>query len=237
MAKKRTSAGDFHYKRKFLYVGIKKIDKEISLVNLRDFLNILKEGGVQTGPAFGSLLGIVRDNDFINWDEDIDLYILKEQEDIFDSLLPILQKKGFELVRYERRGLYSFMRNGEYMDVYVIENVGGGLRHTGSTFFLDTDFKNIVSINFKGIQVTIPKDYERHLELLYGDWKTPVQYADFNIGKIPKLILRLKVAIKNALPDFLYYPMLRHHHRKDLEKFLKRCDEKGIKVDKTIIKY
>ncbi|MDE6648817.1 MAG: LicD family protein [Muribaculaceae bacterium] len=237
MAKKRTSTGSFRYKRKFLYLGIKKIDKEISLANLRDFLSVMNDGGVKTGPAFGSLLGIIRDNDFISWDEDIDLYLLKEQEDAFDALLPILKDKGFELIRYERRGLYSFMRNGEYMDVYVLEDVGGGIRHTGATFLFDEDFTDTVNHVFKGININIPQNTDRHLTLLYGDWKTPVQYADFELGTLAKLILRLKVSIKNAMPDFIYYPMLRHHHRKDLEKFLKKCELLGIKVDRNKIKY
>ncbi len=237
MARKRTSKGWFHYDRKFLFLGIKQIDKEISFFNLKDFLAIMRKGGVQTGPVFGSLLGIVRDNDFITWDEDIDLYILKEQEDAFDDLLPELHQNGFELVRYERRGLYSFMRKGEYMDVYVLENVGGGLLHTGSTFFFEKDFKDTKSIDFKGIPVSIPKDIERHLEFLYGDWKTPVQYANFELGTLPKLIMRMKVAIKNALPDSIYYPMLRRHHRKDFDAFLKKCKQKGIEIDIDKIRY
>ncbi|MDE5846269.1 MAG: LicD family protein [Muribaculaceae bacterium] len=237
MAKKRTSKGSFHYKRKFLYLGIKRIDKEISSVNLRDFIAILEKGGVKTGPVFGSLLGIVRDNDFITWDEDIDLYLLKEQEDAFDDLLPVLKAEGFELIRYERRGLYSFMRNGEYMDVYVLEDVGGGIRHTGSTFFFDKDFTDTVSLDFKGISVNIPKDIDRHLEFLYGDWKTPVQYADFELSTLSKLLLRMKVAFKNALPDCMYYPMLRRHHRKDFDAFVRKCEKKGIKLDLNKIRH
>ena len=237
MAKKHTSKGAFYYKRKFLYLGIKRINKEISLINLRDFLSIVEGGGVQTGPVFGSLLGIVRDHDFISWDEDIDLYILKEDEDAFDTLLPVLKEHRFELIRYERRGLYSFMRDGEYMDIYVLEDVGEGIRHVGSAFLFEEDFKDTVTIDFKGIPVTVPKQTERHLEFLYGDWKTPVQYADFELSTFKKFIMRMKVAFKNNLPDFIYYPLLRRHHRKDLDEFMKKCQRKGIKIDFDKIKY
>lgn len=237
MATKRTSNGPFHYNRKFLYVGIKRIDKEISLDNLRDFLYLTEKGGVKTGPVFGSLLGIVRDNDFITWDEDIDLYILKENEDAFDALLPTFKENGFELIRYERRGLYSFMRNGEYMDVYVLENVGDGIRHTGSAFLFEEDFTDTVYHDFKGIKVNIPRNVERHLEFLYGDWKTPVQYANFELGPLDKLKLRLKVAFKNALPDFIYYPLLHRHHQKDFEAFVKKCYKKGIKLNLNKTRY
>ena len=237
MAKKRTSKGYFHYKRKFLYLGIKRIDKEISFLNLRDFLSILEKAGIKTGPVFGSLLGIVRDNDFISWDEDIDLYILKEQEDKFDDLLPDLKENGFEMIRYERRGLYSFIRNGEYMDVYVLQDVGGGIRHTGASFLFEEDFTDTVRHDFKGIQINVPKDVDRHLEFLYGDWRTPVQYADFELGPLDKLKARLKVAFKNALPDFLYYPMLRRHHRNDFSAFVRKCEKRGINIDLSKIRY
>lgn len=237
MAKKRTSKGWFKYNRKFLFLGIKQIDKEISFLNLKDFLAIIKKGGVQTGPVFGSLLGIVRDNDFITWDEDIDLYILQEEEDAFDNLLLELKQNGFELVRYERRGLYSFMRNGEYIDVYVLKDIGGGIRHTGSAFLFNEDFTDTNVYNFKGLQVNIPRNIDRHLEFLYGDWKTPVQYANFELSSFKKLILRMKVAFKNSLPDFIYYPMLHRHHRKDFDSFIKQCKNKGINLDLNNIRY
>lgn len=237
MAKKHTPKGNFYYKRKFLYLGIKKINKEIAFDNLRDFLVIMNDGGIKTGPIFGSLLGIIRDHDFISWDEDIDLFMLKEQEDKFDLLLPTLKEKGFELVRYERRGLYSFMRHGEYIDVYVLEDIGAGIRYSGSDFFFEKDFTDTVSFDFKGIQINIPKKIERHLELLYGDWKTPVQYANFELGILPKLIMRMKVAIKNSLPDFIYYPLQHNHHQKRLDEFLKKCEQMGINVDRNQIRY
>ena len=129
------------------------------------------------------------------------------------------------------------MRNGEYMDVYVLEDIGGSIRHTGSAFLFEEDFTDTVSFDFKGIQVNIPRNVERHLDFLYGDWKTPVQYADFDLGSLPKFILRTKIALKNLLPDFIYYPMLRRHHRKDFDAFVSKCERKGIKLDTDKIRY
>lgn len=237
MAKKRIPNGWFHYKRKFLYVGIKQINKEIALENLKDFLRIMDEAGIKTVPGFGSLLGIVRDNDFITWDEDIDLCILEEEEFKLEKSLYILKDNGFDLVRYERIGLYSFIRNGEYIDIYVLQDIGGGIRNCGEDFLFEDDFIDTIPHEFKGLTLYIPRNYERHLEFLYGDWKTPVQYADFNMPAFQKLISKAKIFIKNALPDFFFFPMLRRHHKKDFENFLNKCRQKGIKLDLNKIRY
>lgn len=237
MAKKRTPNGWFHYKRKFIYLGIKQIDKKTALDNLRDFLKIMESANIKVVPGFGSLLGIIRDKDFITWDEDIDLCILKEEEDKLDNQLAILKQNGFELARYERIGLYSFMRNNEYIDIYVLEDIGAGVRNCGMDFLFEEDFKDTISIDFKGLAINIPRQYERHLDFLYGDWKTPVQYANFNLSSTKKLISKFKIILKESLPDFLFYPMLHRHHRKNLEKFIKKCEEKGINLDLEKIRY
>lgn len=237
MAKKRTPNGWFYYKRKFLYVGIKQIDKKIAYENLKDFLNIMDDSGIKIVVGFGSLLGIVRDNDFITWDEDIDLCILKEEEIKLEENLVTLRDHGFELVRYERIGLYSFIRNGEYIDTYVLQDIGGGVRNCGADFLFENDLIDTVPYNFKGLKVNIPRNYESHLEFLYGDWKTPVQYADFNMNTLQKFFSMVKISIKNRLPDCIFYPMLRRHHRKDLENFLKKCKLKNIDIDFKKLKY
>lgn len=237
MAKKRTPDGWFHYNRKFLYLGIKQIDKEIAYDNLKDFLKIMERAGINAVPGFGSLLGIVRDNDFITWDEDIDLCILKEEEIILEENLNVFKENGFELVRYERIGLYSFMRRGEYIDIYVLQDIGGGVRNCGADFLFEKDFTDTMPYVFKNLTVNIPRNYDRHLEFLYGDWKTPVKYADFNMSACRKFISKVKVSIKNGLPDFLFFPLLHRHHRKDFDAFLKKCEEKNIKVDLSKVKY
>ena len=78
MASIKTQRGELRYTPKSLYVGIKQIDKVKALENLKLLDFLLKSNGMTWGPILGTLLGIVRDNDFITWDEDIDLYILKE---------------------------------------------------------------------------------------------------------------------------------------------------------------
>lgn len=235
MARKHTSHGWFHYKRKYLFLGLKQIDKNKAMDNLVKFQKLMDKAQIRITPAYGSLLGIIRDNDFIEWDEDIDLYMLKEDENKLDDMLFELKDNGFELIRYERIGLYSFMRNGEYIDIYVVENIGGGLRISGGDLFFDEDFTDQIDYEFKGLNIKIPKNYERHLEFLYGDWKTPVKYTDYNLSALQKLKMKAQTFAKNSLPDCLFYPLMKRHHRKNYEKFFKKCEERNIHVDRSIM--
>lgn len=231
MAKVKTPMGWFHYKRKNLFLGIKRIDKTIAFDNLKLILEILDKNKIFVGPILGTLLGIIRENDFISWDEDIDLFIFKEDEDKLKILLQDLHNSGLELVRYERRGLYSFMRNGEYIDIYILRYMGGGIRNSGAgEFFFDKDLKDFIKFDFNGLLVNVPRNYDRFLQFLYGDWRTPVQYANFEMGFLHKNFVKAKHFIKNNLPDFLYYPLLRWHHLKDYKKFCHKCELYNIKL-------
>lgn len=131
MASIKTPRGRFHYKPRFVYLGIKRINPDIAFDNLTVLVGILEKAGITVSPAYGSLLGIIREKGFIAWDEDIDLFILKEDKDKFLNSLWDMKDAGFELIRDVRVGhLYSVMRNGEYIDFYVMEPVTPEVRTT-----------------------------------------------------------------------------------------------------------
>ena len=113
MAHIKTSKGFLEYDRHLLYFGNKVINKEIMLESLHIFALYLDKIDINWGPAFGTLIGIVRNEDFQPWKPLFDIYILKEDEERFKDILWLLMDAGFRLVRYERRGRYYIERNGE----------------------------------------------------------------------------------------------------------------------------
>ena len=232
MKKIKTPLGYIVNHRKNLFLGSKRIDKKIALDNLKIVARIMDEVGVQFGPIFGSLLGIIRDKDFITWDEDIDCYVLKEEEDKLLSALWLLEKEGFILVRYLRRGLYSIMRNGEYIDFYVLRSISPELRHTGGRDFVFEKYvKDTITIDFKGVKLSIPREYEDYLEFTYGDWRTPRQYLEFEKRGLKFYKHWIRMYIKDyLLPDCIYYRMLVKFHRKHLEQFKEKCKRKGVEL-------
>ena len=63
---------------------------------------------------------IFLENNFIEWDEDIDLFVLEEDKNKLLNAFWDLKEVGFDLVRVDRCDmLYSVMRNGEYIDFYI----------------------------------------------------------------------------------------------------------------------
>lgn len=225
----QTSQGYYKFSQENLFVGIKQIDKNIAFENLCEVKRILSKAGIKFGPIFGTLLGIIRDNDFIIWDEDVDLYILKEEEKQFRDTLWDFKDKGFDLIRYERRGLYSIRRNGEYIDFYVLKSISPKIRHSGGRdFLLEKYIQNVLPWNFKGLELQIPSDYEEYLEFTYGDWKKPVKYANYEMPFAKKTLVKWGYILKRKLPDFLYFPLIKYYHRKDYLDFIKKCQSKGI---------
>ena len=113
-----TERGVYRYKFVPIFQGIKRIDKKIAHENLLILKRLCDEAGLKFILFYGSLLGAVREHDFITHDEDIDVVMYKSDMPKFLNLLFDLRKEGFELARYERRGFLSIIRKGEYIDVY-----------------------------------------------------------------------------------------------------------------------
>src|ERR1700742_3734835 len=92
---------EFFYKEVQLFHGRKKMDQAISRENLKIFCDIVGRSGITFGIFFGTLLGAIREGRFITHDEDIDIYVLNEQRDLFLSLLYEFKNNQFELARVQ----------------------------------------------------------------------------------------------------------------------------------------
>ena len=66
MASIKTSKGLFNYKQHLLYFGDKTISKEQMIENLKIFSVYLDKININWGPAFGTLIGVVRNDDFLS---------------------------------------------------------------------------------------------------------------------------------------------------------------------------
>ena len=230
MASIKTPKGRFRYKPKNLYLGIKQIDRDIAFENLRVLLEVLKKSDVLISPALGTLLGIIRENNFIEWDEDIDLFVLKEDKDKLLNAFWDLKEVGFDLVRVDRCGmLYSVMRNGEYIDFYIMEKLSPEVRCSADIFMLERHLTDLIDWDFHGVIIKVPKDYEEFLELRYGDWRKPVKYANFSLSKAQVFKSKTINVVKSLIPFNLKRWMLKRYHEKDFKKFVSRCEEKGIR--------
>ena len=235
MAQIKTSKGFLEYNSHLLYFGNKVMNKEVMLENLHILSIYLDKIDINWGPCFGTLIGIVRNEDFQPWKPVFDLYILKEDEERFKDILWLLKDVGFELVRHERRGLYYLERNGEYFKIFVLHKISSDVRHTGGSDFIhDKYLQNTVKWNFKGIDLNVPQEVDEYLTFQYGDWVIPKQTIFYTQPFIKKYWHWVKTWTQDYLPNSMYYSWLLLHRKSDFQKFKKRCEKTGIPLPKNV---
>ncbi len=190
----QTNSGIYEYEEIKFQNGGKIINKEISKSNLLDLKKELDKSRVRFGLMYGTLLGAIRENDFIEHDEDTDIFILQEDEESLLDTLFELRNIGFEVGRYTTK-LISIIRNDEYIDIYIFEKKGMYKRVCDGYIIKSEFLENLEEYEFLGEIFNIPQKAEQLLIDLYGsDWKIPKKNSPAsNYG----IYLSIKFFIKN----------------------------------------
>lgn len=235
MANILTSKGIFEYNSHLLYFGNHTINKDRMTYFIQIIALILDKIDINWGPAFGTLIGIVRNNDYLPWNPCFDIYILKEDEERFKDILWLLKDAGVNLVRHERRGLYYLEFNGEYVKVFVLRKISTDIRHTGGSDFIHEKYiQNTVKWTFMDIDFNVPADVDDYLTFQYGDWVTPVQTINYRLSKLVQYLHWTKTWVQDHLPDRMYYQWILTHRKNDFSRFKEKCLAAGIPLPKEI---
>lgn len=84
-------------------MGISDIQK-INIRILNELRRVCMENNIQYFLDSGTLIGAVRGNDFIPWDDDVDIVILRRDFEKLRSLPPDIWNNGFRFVNYDGFG-------------------------------------------------------------------------------------------------------------------------------------
>lgn len=192
------------YEKVELFHGRKKINIEISTKNLLDFKKIVDDADIKFGIIFGTLLGAVREKNFIEHDEDIDIYVLDEDRQYFLEKLPKLIDIGFKIARYEQ-DLLSIIRDDDYIDIYFFNKNNFGGRNCNSMTIKLKYFESFDQVDFLGETFYAPYKHMEFIKEIYGDdWMVPkVGIHACPMSNYTKWIILFKKTIKFILPNLV----------------------------------
>ena len=141
--------------------------------------------GVKPFLVYGTLLGFVRENDFLPHDNDIDLGLLDDDFQKKHLIKEILSKKGYRL-RFDDGYSFEFI-HPEWPYLFVdFYRVFKKRNHMVIETLSDVDMKTVNSyyfpleamdefriVNFHKSKISIPSDPTIFLSTAYGEWQIP----------------------------------------------------------------
>ena len=152
---------------------------------LKKMVNILhKEKLDNWFIAYGTLLGIIRDNSCINNDDDIDIIVDIKNKKKIERLL---KKYNFKKV-INKKYIYKIELQKDFptVDIYFAEVNKNNDYYAIWDGWIFTNSKPFVTMKWNNIDLILPNNYEKKLERTYGkNWRTPQKKGTYGFPKKP----------------------------------------------------
>jgi len=161
-----------------LKTDIKKEEYEKDLLDIKEILN---KHDIEFWLIFGTLLGAIRDNDFLAWDDNINIAVY--EEDFLPKIYDIKEsfiEKGFIFRIIPKKigtkiNLHRFKHKNSLEALFLDENYKNNRYRLSNSFKHPRKyFEEYGTIKFKGGIFRVPSPAEKYLSFLYKDWKTPI---------------------------------------------------------------
>ena len=176
-------------------------DEELKIQNvgLEELHHILNDNKIKHFLTGGTLLGAIREKNFIKWDWDAEFTILTDEifskkEEINDLLL----KSGFQIINYTFKYNNFKWELKKYNFIYELIGLykeGEWMYRKGKGTKVPAFFFNKPSdLFFLGNLYQTVSEPEKYLEFCYGNWKTPI-----------RTVIKTKYLTTNYQPRFKIY--------------------------------
>lgn len=163
--------------------------KIFDLLRLAD--DILRRNDIEYISEGGTLLGIVRHNGLIPWDDDADIFIMEKDynkllylKDDFSQRNLVLKPVSFGFKIFSNENEYPFI------DIFVRDKVGDKIvmsrtKSWKNSFFLDKEIYPIKRYKFGDLYLNGPKNPIPYLDRTYYNWRFILQ-SDRGHSKIKR---------------------------------------------------
>ncbi len=182
---------------------------KIALKLLNDVTDVLDKYGVKYWLDFGTLLGIVREDRILPWDDDMDISIFPDDVELMRTkVMPEIQKLRYRCYTRKfskdiapfnpddirsfkvRNNRLFFFRGYVKLDIFVFYNINKKLywMELGEAHSLPEELlQEFGTIKFNGKDYRIPKNYDEYLTYHYGDWRVPNEDYNSSVDNIRTL--------------------------------------------------
>lgn len=191
-------------------------DPRSVLDSMNEIIDILESQNKKPFPAFGSLLGLVRDGKLMDYDKDADIGIyIDNYQELFSLVELVCQKEYFfapSMVKDPKESHWwnvsvTNKKTGAVVDIFFFHR-------SNNTDYAGAYTPNaVVKWQFKALTLTratlagkdywIPENPEAHLEEVYGDWRTPISVWD-SLLNCPNLTQDSRLGVLNFGLERLY---------------------------------
>ena len=151
----------------------------------------------------GTLLGIIRENRLLPWDNDMDLTIQEKYAPLLLKNLWKLKLSGLRVrvkkfkknvgpfsidelrIVKERNFKHLFFRGPVMVDIFVKRKIDQeffwtvGIKKPVLKSAPASYYENLKRYKFQNQDYSVPENYDAYLTYRYGDWQTPIKTWDF----------------------------------------------------------
>ena len=132
----------------------------------------------------GTLLGAVREGDFISSDYDIDVGVFADEVDS-DELRRLVAPTSFTANQDSPLKVGLVSRDGIQVDIFLTRRADDGFFSSGYRGVHEWYFSpfELAEFQFLGSTFLVPANYEKHLEENYGNWRNATAFYDLSFDE------------------------------------------------------
>jgi len=178
---------------------------EIAVKMLKRIATFLEQNEIPYILEAGTLLGVIRENRLLPWDNDIDITIVRQYENKllkniwklrllgyqvrvkrYKRDLKFFKKNELRIIKVRHLNILKFFKRDVVLDIFVKRKIENeyywtvGVKKPVLKSVPERFYDNLTKYPFKGKDFSVPEDYKGYLENHYGEnWRTPIKHWDF----------------------------------------------------------